>query len=171
MPSWGKAAGVAFALLIATTPAAAQEPGVVFDEPNDPVSKEYAVPLDSAREAGSGGAGLPSGDGAEGADSSPPVFGEGLSKDAGEERTPGSRDPDSQIDGQGGGASPQDPTGEALADAESPEADGESSTSAAAVADRPDSNSSTKALGGMAVAVLIGGAGLALLLRRSRARA
>jgi hypothetical protein len=59
----------ALVLLAAAPPAAAQEDGV-FVDPDSPAGKEYAVPIDQARDEAAGGGNRPAGE--------EPLFGEGI---------------------------------------------------------------------------------------------
>lgn len=71
---------VTSAAALATAPAAAQEPGVVYD-PDSPAGKEYALPLDAARNAAAP-VGRPGGDTRQPASpeqpARAPLFGEGI---------------------------------------------------------------------------------------------
>lgn len=79
------------AVALPAQPAAAQD-GVHFD-PDSPAGKEYALPLDQAREEASGGGS----DGASGERA--PLFGAGIAgRNSGSEGTPGR---DGEVSGQG----------------------------------------------------------------------
>jgi hypothetical protein len=75
----GLLGGLAGAFLASAAVAGAAEPGVIID-PEAPAAKEYALPLDAARQA-AGGGGAAGGTRA-GATPKPVLFGEGVSRDA-----------------------------------------------------------------------------------------
>lgn len=63
----------ALAASLATTPAAAQDDGVHYDE-GSPADREYSLPLQDARQDSGGGSAAPGG----GPPSEPPLFGAGI---------------------------------------------------------------------------------------------
>ena len=106
----------------APAPALAQDDGVIIDQ-QSPAAKEYAIPLDAAREAGNGvSGGATGGGGGTGRGAAPapgaatgtspdsarvPLFGEGISSAAGRKR--GSEQPSAPAAQQGGAVAADDP--------------------------------------------------------------
>jgi hypothetical protein len=140
--------------LIAPTAAWAQEPGVHSD-PDSPAGKEYALPLDSVRrDTGGGGSG-----GGNGGGGGSDLFGAGIVRAGG-----GSADTGSS----GSGGSSRDDGGRRQGDGGSATENGRGergSSGSTALASSSDDSATFKS-GLVALAVLVAGAGLGLLLRR-----
>ena len=152
---------IVLALALPASPALAQ----VFYDPDDSAGKEYAIPEDDAKRDTSGGK---DGGSKSGGDDGPQLFGEGVSGSDG-----GGASPDDDSSPDGGKSSDDDSSsddsdegGGIVSDAGS---NGPTASSEAASSDTDDGGTSGALWSLLFVAaVLLIGAGIAFLVRRSR---
>jgi hypothetical protein len=137
--------GLLLAALLPSASAAQDEPGVHVD-PGSPAGKEYEIPLEGARQEATGGRGQESGGGRAGA----PLFGAGVSRGGSQ-----------QADGGGAGDSVTKAQSEKKADD-----GGSTGEPSLASAGGGSGDSATAKTGGIALAVLLVGGAIGLLLRR-----
>lgn len=151
---------IALALALPASPALAQ----VFYDPDDSAGKEYAIPDDDAKRDTSGGK---DGGSKSGGDDGPQLFGEGVSGSDGGGASPGddsSSDGDKSSDDDS--SSDDSDEGGIVSDAGS---NGPTASSEAASSDTDDGGTSGALWSLLFVAaVLLIGAGIAFLVRRSR---
>lgn len=142
-------------------PAAAQEDGIVVD-PDSPTGKEYALPLESARQKAAGGKGT-----ATPGEQEAPLFGEGI-EEAGETAAAGGTSGGSGNSGGGSGAgspgSGRNGVGEEASSTGSPP---EAVRRATSNPGAPDGGAGTALMTALGAAAVLGaGAGAGLLARR-----
>jgi hypothetical protein len=104
----------ALAALLATTPAAAQDDGVHYDE-GSPADREYSLPLQDARQDSGGGSAAPGG----GPPSEPPLFGAGIEPGGAGDGNGGKSREGSGVTREDDAANPAAPLSEPVARAES----------------------------------------------------